>query len=385
MRPVIHLRRSALIAILAIGLAIGASYVRIRPEVPKPSLPTHLSDAEFWKIIEDFSEPGGYFRSDNFVSNESTFQTVVPDLHKQTRAGGIYVGVGPDQNFTYLVAVDPAFAFIVDIRRQNLIEHLMYKALFELSRNRREFLSRLFARPVPPDLARAATLEELFDIFEGRESDSAFARATLAEVTENFRLHHFTLSESDLMNLEYVYNAFAGGGPQIRYSFPNQYSWRRFPSYSELMLETDGEGENHSYMASEENFEAMKKLESENRVIPIVGDFAGDKALRSVGRYLKQHGATVTTFYTSNVEFYLFQSDDWKKFYSNVASFPTEADSVFIRAYFNNYGLRFPTSPSARSVTLLDSIPGTVAAFQSGKVRTYFDVIRRSGGLDAQQ
>jgi hypothetical protein len=42
--------------------------------------------------------------------------------------------------------VKPKIAFIVDIRRQNLIEHLMYKALFELSADRAEFISRLLSR-----------------------------------------------------------------------------------------------------------------------------------------------------------------------------------------------------------------------------------------------
>jgi hypothetical protein len=145
------------------------------------------------------------------------------------------------------------------------------------------------------------------------------------------------------------------------------------------MLETDEGGVNHSYMASEENFQAIRRLEVENRIVPIVGDFAGEKALRSIGRYLKEHRAVVTAFYTSNVEFYLFQSEDWKKFLNNVAYLPVDENSLFIRAYFNNYGFRFPNQPfGARSVTLLDSIAGLQTAFDSGQIRSYFDVIMRS-------
>jgi len=175
-----------------------------------------------------------------------------------------------------------------------------------------------------------------------------------------------------------VYNSFVSAGPDIRYSFPNQYAWRRFPSYAELMLETDENGENHSYLASEANFQAIKKMESENRIIPIVGDFAGEKALRSLGKYLKDHHASVSAFYTSNVEFYLFQTDDWRKFLNNVAELPVDADSVFVRAYFNNYDLKFPTVAGARSITLVDNIAGLLTAFDNGKIRTYLDVVRRS-------
>src|ERR1043166_48320 len=95
------------------------------------SLPSQLSDEAFWNMVNEFSEPGGYFRSDNFVSNETTFQYVIPELVKSYPSGGVYLGVGPDQNFTYIVALKPRMAIITDIRRQNMIEHLMYKAVIE--------------------------------------------------------------------------------------------------------------------------------------------------------------------------------------------------------------------------------------------------------------
>ena len=139
------------------------------------------------------------------------------------------------------------------------------------------------------------------------------------------------------------------------------------------------EGESRSYMATEDNFQFIKKMHSENRIVPVVGDFAGDKALKSIAQFLKDHGATVTTFYTSNVEFYLFQSEDWKKFFSNVAAMPLDDSSTFIRAYFNNYGYRFQNQGSpSRSVQLLDSMPGLITAFDRGRINGYFDVIQRS-------
>jgi hypothetical protein len=192
-------------------------------------------------------------------------------------------------------------------------------------------------------------------------------------------VHNFGLSRQDLDTVEYVYRSFVSAGPEIRYSFPNQYGWRRFPSYSELMLEADEGGEHHSYMASEDNFQIVKRLEIENRIIPIVGDFSGEQALGAIGRYLKDHQATVSAFYTSNVEFYLFQSEDWKRFFQNVSVLPLADNSVFIRAYFNNYGFRFPNQPpGTRSITLLDSMPGLLSAYNRGHIRSYPDVIRRS-------
>jgi hypothetical protein len=114
-----------------------------------PEIPTRLSDSTFWRLISDLSEPGGFFRSDNFVSNETSFQYVIPELERTIRPGGVYLGVAPDQNFTYLVALRPRIAFIVDIRRQNMIHHLMYKAMIEMAPDRAGFMSLLFARPRP--------------------------------------------------------------------------------------------------------------------------------------------------------------------------------------------------------------------------------------------
>src|SRR5262249_709 len=152
--------------VLILAVSLAGLYVLPLRETPRQHLPQRLADSEFWSLINDFSEPGGYFRSENLVSNESAFQRVVPDLKRRLGTGGGYLGVGPDQNFTYIAALLPRLAFVVDIRRQNMLLHLMYKALFELSGNRVEFLSKLFARPIPTDLdSRTATTEELFAAF----------------------------------------------------------------------------------------------------------------------------------------------------------------------------------------------------------------------------
>jgi hypothetical protein len=383
-------RRQIGLAFCIVALAtFAAVYLAPRNNSVRENLPEKLSDTEFWRLAGEFSEPGGSFRSDNFVSNESAFQHVIPQLKKQLKPGGVYLGVGPDQNFTYIAALAPKLAFIVDIRRQNMLLHLMYKALFELSDNRAEFLSNLFARPIPTELPRAIPAEQLFEAFSNTSADAELAQDNLAAILRQLReTHRFSLAPDDSRTIEFVYRSFVSGGPDIRYSYPNQFAWRRFPSYSELMLETDGTGENgggenHSYMASEENFKAVKRLQYENRIIPVTGDFAGEKALRSVAGYLRENGAAVTVFYTSNVEFYLFQTEDWKKFLHNVADLPLTRDSLFIRSYFNNYGSQFPNPPvwlysPPPSYTLLDNITGLLGAFDAGRIHKYFDVIRRS-------
>src|SRR6187401_1759365 len=90
--------------------------------------------------IAALSEPAGYFDTDNLISNERSYLQVVQDLHKRQVHGGAYIGVGPDQNFSYIAEIRPSIAYMVDVRRDNLLLHLLFKALFAASRTRIEYL-----------------------------------------------------------------------------------------------------------------------------------------------------------------------------------------------------------------------------------------------------
>ena len=175
-------RRPLVVFVLAVALwCAGRPPAAARQELTP--LPASLSNAEFWKLSVELSEPGGYFRSENLVSNEHTYQYVIPELAVAARPGGVYMGVAPDQNFTYIVATRPRMAFIVDVRRGNLLQHLMYKAVFELSADRAEFVSRLFSKPRPPGLGASMSVVDLF---------SAYARVATSDqlYTANLQAAH---------------------------------------------------------------------------------------------------------------------------------------------------------------------------------------------------
>jgi len=380
-------RRSQVAASLALIATFGGVSLLLGSRVTAPTIPDRLADEAFWHLVSDYSEPGGFFRSDNFVSNEITFQWVLPDLAKTTKTGGVYLGVGPDQNFTYIVAMQPKIAFIVDIRRQNMLHHLLYKSIIEMSPDRADFLSRLFSRPRPAGLDANGGPAALFQAFANVNPDSALFAKNLAAVKEQLvSRHRFGLTTDDLRTIEYVYTAFFTAGPDLTYSFtmPGRGSsmmfyGRRMPTYAELMMESDGSGGQRSYLASEENYRTLRELERNNLIVPLVGDFAGDKAIRAVGQYVREHSATVTAFYTSNVEQYLFQSDDWKKFFGNVATLPVDSSSTFIRAVFNFNTMQSNTgTPGPRSRTMLASIVEQVQAFTEGRIQSYWDVIQTS-------
>jgi hypothetical protein len=345
-------------------------------------VPHRLSDQEFWRLVADMSEENGHFQSDNLVSNELTFQWVIPELQRLWTEGGAYLGVGPDQNFTYLAALQPSIAFIVDIRRDNLRLQLMYKALIELSPTRGVFLSRLFSRPMPEDIAEDAPAGDWLTAFQNAPASQEAFKSTLTLIRDHLTVQHgFALTADDLAGIEYVLSAFLYAGPMLTYgNTPYGIAGRvggrggRYPTYQDLMEATDAAGVARSYLANETLYGRLRSLQMRNLVVPVVGDFAGPKALRRVGEYLKAHGAVIGTIYTSNVEQYLFQYGTWPAYYASVGTLPIDDRSVFVRSCFN----ACMTVPGSRSAQLLDPVAALLRDMTAGRIVSYYDLLAHS-------
>src|SRR5688572_12412139 len=213
-------------------------------------LPNAIPDQEFWRLITDLSEAGGNFPQ-QFMSNEDSAQFVIPTLKETTKSGGVYLGVGSEQNFTYMAAIRPKLAFILDIRRDNVFEHLMYKALFELSADRADFVSRLFARKRPDGLSANTDVKALFDAYRSVEVDPAFYEANLRAILDRLTKDHgFPLTDADRSAVTQALNAFRNAGPYSLKGFGDATN----PTYAQLMAAADLTGRLQSYLASEENY-----------------------------------------------------------------------------------------------------------------------------------
>lgn len=344
------------------------------------TVPDRLTDDAFWKIVESASESDGVFSSENFVSNELKYGDAIRELAKSSKQGGVYLGVGPEQNFSYVAALHPKIAFIVDIRRQNLIEHLMYKALFELSRNRADFVSRLFSRKLNGLPADVKVENLLSASLEAMPDQKAF-RKNLQEIrTLLLAKHSFLLTETDQAMLEKIYRAFFTSGLRITYrtglASSGDSASTANPNYLDLMTATDSDARNWSYLGSDAAYQSVRDLEMRNLIVPVVGDFAGPKAMRAVGKYLKEYGTTVTTFYASNVETYLFISTTtgftptpnggWRKYFENLSSLPLDDSSVLVRFQ------------GAAGSGLVYSIQDDLKAVQEGRLAKMADLYRKT-------
>jgi hypothetical protein len=318
---------------LALAFALVSAAPALRASVVD-TLPSRLTDGEYWDLVESFSEANGYFQSDNLVSNEIWYQWVIPALVERVEPGGVYMGVGPEQNFSYISALRPKMVFITDIRRGNLHTQLMYKALFELSEDRAEFVSRLFIKARPDGLDATSTASDIFAAYGNVETSAeevynANLRAVQDHLTKTRKL---PLSAQDLDGIAYVYSNFYWFGPNLTYNSSTGRGRRNSSSYWDLMVATDDAGVARSYLASETAFTFLKDLHTRNLIVPVVGNLAGSKALRAVGHWIREHGAVVSTYYLSNVEQYLYQDGLWQPFCANVAALPLDSLSTFIRS-----------------------------------------------------
>jgi hypothetical protein len=293
----------------------------------RSNLPEKLTGQQFWNLITDLSEPPGSFtHSDNVVSNEIQYADVMRTLRPR---GGVYIGVGPEQNLSYIAEVRPAMAFIVDVRIENRSLHLLYKALFEISTDRADFVSRLFSRERPAGLDSATSVEDLFAGYASvqpqrrlREENGRLIRERLLAT------HRFPLSSRELGWIDYVLDAFYSDGPDIHYArlLPND---PRGPSYRALMTARDVSGQHRSYLSSEGSFSFLKSLHTANLIVPIVGDFGGPSALKATGEYVRQHRQIITTFYSSNVEVYL-NREKTVAFCRNLMGLPHDWNTYFV-------------------------------------------------------
>ncbi|HLH32370.1 MAG TPA: hypothetical protein VKY31_14285 [Terriglobia bacterium] len=335
-----------------------------------------VSIEQFGRYIADWSEPEGYFDSDNFISNETSYLHVITDLRSRVMPGGIYLGVGPDQNFSYIAHTRPMLAVITDIRRQNMLEHLWYKALFSLASDRTDYVALLVSRE-PPRVKPDAKLEEILEAVRNSPSSERLFLKNLAAVktvlTQTYKLK---LSPDDLSKIEYVYRTFWNENLELRFSSIGRGNASMYPTLEEMLLETDRQGRPQSYLSSEELFQWLKAFEAQNRLIPIVGDFAGPHALQTVGTFLKANGLHISVFYTSNVEFYLFGRPTWTRYVANVKSLPIAEDSLFIRSYFSNGPIHPLNMPGHRSTSMVGSMSRFVRDYDARRLETYWDVVK---------
>jgi hypothetical protein len=360
---------------LLAGLALAACDAAA-PRLSPLAAQTALTDADFAALVARVSEEGGYFDTDNLISNESGYLKVVDALERLGLRGGAYVGVGTDQNYSYIAAIRPDIAFIIDVRRDNLLHHLLLKALAERSETRVEFLAALHGVEAPQSPAEW-TVREVGDVvawIDGarRLTDGgASLQDDVAAAIDDFGV---SLTEADHATIRRFHRTFIDAGMSLRFTSFGRAPRPYYPTYRQLVLETDIDGDRASYLATEEAYHVVRALHLANRIVPVVGDMSGPKALREIGVVLGELDLRLTAFYASNVEFYLWQAGTFGRWVDNLAAVPGHDGAVVIRSYFPNAGRDHPSSlPGYHSTQSLQP----VAALLDGRFGSYWEVVTR--------
>jgi hypothetical protein len=321
--------------------------------------------------VAQLSEPAGYFDTDNLISNEQSYLQVMPALRQARLSGGAYIGVGPDQNFSYIAALRPSIAFIVDIRRDNLLLQLLFKALFETAETRVEYLCALFDCAPPASLEewKSAPVTKLVEYVAARPSAAAVARVSEHQLDATIRKYGVPLSEQDFETIHRFRRTFIDEGLELRFHSTGRAPQSYYPTYRQLLVETDPQGQAGHFLASEESYAFVRALQTSDLVIPVVGDLSGRSALVAIARLMRERGETLSAFYVSNVENYLFQNAAFGRFVGNLGRLPRSERSVIIRSVFGGY------ARSGGSASQLQRANELVDGYEAGRFRSYGDVV----------
>jgi hypothetical protein len=328
-----------------------------------------VRDEEVGPLIARLSENPGDFPSDNYVTNETSLLHVAPVLRDPRLKGRAYVGVGPDQNFTYLALLEPAVAYIVDIRRGNMLELMMFRGCFEASKTRAEFLSAL--------LARRPNAGELLESFQRAEPVRALRDEGVARTLALLDRLHVVRVKGDEDAVARIHDAFFTRGLDLAYTMKN--SGRKYPTLAENFAARDPSGAPATFLASDESYARVRRLVLDNRVLPVVGDFGGKHALKSVADDMRARGLLLAAFYTSNVEQYLFESHTYGNFVESVAAMPRDDASLLVRVWFDQGKAHPAQQPGHRTTQLTTPVAAFLARAEKKPFLGYCEVVNAPG------
>ena len=341
-----------------------------------PKAPT----ASFAALSAELSEPGGDFGGDNLISNEQSYLRVLPALARAGVTGGAYLGVGPDQNLSYIAQVKPAVAFIIDIRRDNLLLHLLFKAIFAVSPTRVEYLCALTGRAPPAKLETWATADIArlaAHVDASAPLSVAQQRALRSKLEAAIRTTGMNLSAGDFERIAQFHRAFIEDGLSLTFAARGRAPASYYPSLRTLLLETDGAGRKASFLAIESSYQFLRGMQQRDLIIPVVGDVSGPRAMLAIAAEMRNRGTALSAFYISNVEQYLFQDGRFPRFVENLKRFPRTERSTVIRSVFpSGYRGYLPqSSPDSYSTSLVQHIGTMLLDAGAGRYRFYADLV----------
>jgi hypothetical protein len=325
-------------------------------------------DVSFASIIRELSQRETGPAADNLVSNEDSYPRVAAEVARLCPPGGVYLGVGPDQNFTILSHAKPRLAFVMDYRRRNLLLHLVHKALFTLCGSRVAYLTRLTSR-TPGRLPLDPTAEELVAAFQDAKFDRGLLEETVADVARVLQPLGL-VAEAEWDDLATIQAKLAGPGMNARFLALPMY-----PTFGKLVKTRDRQGTPAHLLASEARYQRVRDLQRGDLVIPLVGDFGGPLSLPKLGDWLRARSLRLSLLYVSDVEFFLIRAGRFAAYAENLALLPWAEGAQIART--STREIAHPDRMRGdSSTTILRAIASFLRSARSGQIQTADDLFR---------
>lgn len=320
----------------------------------------------FAATLAALGEPESGPAADNLVSNEDSAGRAGDDLEARAPRAAVYLGVGPDQNFSYLARCRPVAAYIVDFRRGNALLHLLHRATFRASDDRAAYLTRLLGRkpgPMPAD----PTADDLVAAFSAAAFDRPGLERSVAQAAADL-VSEGSIRPGEAEILATLARRLAGPGMRARFL-----ALAMYPTLGDLIRARTRQGRPAYFLAEEARYRVVRDLQRADGVLPVVGDFAGPHAFRAIGDRLRRLGQTVGVFYASDVEFFLLRSGRFAAFAANLASLLWADNAVLIRT--STREINHPERVAGdSSTTILRPVAPFLERARAGAIRTQEDL-----------
>jgi hypothetical protein len=284
----------------------------------------HRPAGSFARLISELSSGETGPAADNLMSNEDSYPRVATELTRHAPRGAIYLGVGPDQNFTLIAQARPDLAFIVDYRRRNLRLHLIHKALMTLEEDRMGYLSGLTAR-APSGLARDASIEDMIAAFRAAPFRRTKLDEAVSEVAQSLKPLG-AVEDGEWSDIATIQAKLAGPGLDARFL-----ALKMYPTLARQLATRSRDGHPAHFLASEASYRYVRDLHRADHIVPFVGDLSEADGLQGLSRWLVKEGHKLGVVYVSDVEFFLLRSGRFAAYAANLARLPRAAGAVIVR------------------------------------------------------
>ena len=255
--PIRMLTKSTLVALLVVLVGIASASCSTETKAP-PS---------YGELVEQLSEEGGYFDTDNLISNETAYVQVVEDLEP---AGGVYIGVGPEQNFHYIGRLRPSWAFIVDVRRDNMLHHLLLNALLAKAETPADYLCELFSRSCDIPLV-FEDFDALVAAVDAAPPDENLYRRNLKTVFDHVENHlEFPLSDDERHAIELIYRAYFEEQLGLRFRSHGRRPMPHHPTYRRLLTAEASDGTLGHFLSRPDDYAFVRELADSGRLVPVI-------------------------------------------------------------------------------------------------------------------